>query len=109
VNNKFFEACGCPGNPPGECVASTFPFKCALGKTQLLGTTFEKDTANFGWTHGSTGWLRTTTPVTPGQPFRIRLVTYDSTDGNLDSSALIDNWRWSGKPGTTVTEIIIPK
>jgi hypothetical protein len=109
VNNKFFEACGCPGNPPSECIASTFPFKCSLGKTQLVGTTFEKDEANFGWTHGSTGWLRTTTAVTPGSPIRLRLVTYDSSDGKVDSSTLIDNWRWSGKPGTTVTEVIIPK
>ncbi|MDC3953825.1 choice-of-anchor L domain-containing protein [Polyangium jinanense] len=112
VNNKFFEACGCPGNPvgpTGECVASTFPFKCSLETKQLVGTTFEKDEANAGWSHGSTGWLRTTTAVTPGSPIRLRLVTYDSTDGKVDSSTLIDNWRWSGKPGTTVTEVIIPK
>ncbi|MRG92617.1 choice-of-anchor L domain-containing protein [Polyangium spumosum] len=110
VNNKFFEACGCPNNPPNECIASTFPFKCALGKSPLLGTMFEKDDANLGWTHGSTGWLRTTTAVTPGgAPIRLRLVIYDSTDGKLDSSVLVDNWRWSGKPGTTVTEVIIPK
>jgi len=109
VNNKFFEACGCPGNPPSECIASNFNFKCSLGKTPLVGTTFEKDEANFGWTHGSTGWLRTTTAVTPGNSFRIRLMTYDSTDGNVDSSALIDNWTWSGKPGTTITVVVPPK
>jgi hypothetical protein len=85
------------------------PFACGLGKTFLTGTPFEADLANTGWTHGSTGWLRTTIPVTPGNSFRIRLVTYDSTDGNLDSSTLIDNWQWYGTPGTAETVIIDPK
>jgi hypothetical protein len=110
VNSAFIGSCGCPGNPPGECVASGLSFKCSLGKSALIGTPFEKDEANpAGWTHGSTGWLRTTTPVTPGGSFNIRFVTYDSTDGNVDSSTLIDNWRWSGKPGTIYTEPIPPK
>jgi hypothetical protein len=110
VNSAFIGACGCPGNPPGNCVASGFTFKCALGKGPLIGTPFEKDEFNEpGWTHGSTGWLRTTTAVTPGGSFRIRFVTYDSKDGNADSSTLIDNWRWSGKPGTTYTEPVPPK
>ncbi len=115
VNSGFFDACGCPGNPPGACKVppgSANPvatFACGLGKTALVGTPFEKDEYTFNWTHGSTGWLRTTTPVTPGTNFRIRFVTYDSTDGNVDSTTLIDNWHWSGKPGTTETEIIVPK
>lgn len=108
VNNAFINACNCPGNPPGTCDGGGVSFTCALGKTYLAGTPFESDLANPGWTHGSTGWLRTTMPVTPGGTFRIRLVTYDSTDGNLDSSTLIDNWQWYGTPGTPYTEIIEP-
>lgn len=109
VNNAFINACSCPGNPPGTCDSAGVAFTCALGKTFLAGTPFENDLANPGWTHGSTGWLRTTMPVTPGSTFRIRLVTYDSSDGNLDSSTLIDNWQWYGTPGAPQTEVIVPK
>ena len=109
VNNAFIRACGCPGNPPGNCDGGGVSFTCALGKTALAGTPFESDLANPNWTHGSTGWLRTTIPVTPGGTFRIRLVTYDSSDGNLDSSTLIDNWQWYGTPGKVHTEEPPPK
>lgn len=109
VNNAFIDACLCPNNPPAACNVSGFDFPCTLGKKQLVGTPFESDPGKPGWTHGSTGWLRTTTPVTFGQPITIRFVTYDSSDGKLDSSTLIDNWHWSGTPGTTKTEIIPPK
>ena len=109
VNNAFIDACGCPGNPPDACAAGGISFTCALGKTFLAGTPFESDLANPGWTHGSTGWLRTTLPVKPGDTFRIRLVTYDSSDGNLDSSTLIDNWQWYGKAGEIGTIDIPPK
>ncbi len=109
VNNAFINACGCPGNPPATCDSGGLSFMCALGKTFLAGTPFENDLANPGWTHGSTGWLRTTMPVTPGSTFRIRLVTYDSSDGNLDSSTLIDNWQWYGTPGMPETVVVPPK
>jgi hypothetical protein len=114
VNNKFFDACGCPGNPPAACkapvgAANGIPFACGLGKTPVASTPFASDAANPGWTHGSTGWLRTTAAVEPGKTFRIRFVTYDSSDGNLDSTTLVDDWKWSGKPGTTETIPIPPK
>jgi hypothetical protein len=35
-------------------------------------------------------------------------VTYDSADGKVDSLTLIDNWKWSAKPGTVGT-IVVPK
>lgn len=109
VNNAFIDACACPNNPPSACTVSGFDFPCTRGKKELVGTPFEADPGKPGWTHGSTGWLRTTTPVTVGQPIIIRFVTFDSTDGKLDSSTLIDNWHWSGTPGTTKTDPIILK
>jgi hypothetical protein len=115
VNSGFFDACSCPGNPPGACKTPpgaanpVATFMCGLGKAYVAGTPFEADIANPSWTHGSTGWLRTTTSVEPGGTFRIRFVTYDSTDGKVDSTTLIDNWTWYGKPGSTVTEEIPPK
>lgn len=106
VNAAFLESCGCPGGPP--CLAppgnpNAVSYTCTLGAALLQGTPFDQDTIA-GWSNGSTGWLRTTAPVTPGKTFKIRFVTYDSSDGNVDSLTLIDNWQWSAKPGTVVTE-----
>jgi hypothetical protein len=42
----------------------------------------------------STGWLRTTVPVTGGTTITIRLLIFDVGDGASDSSVLIDNFQW---------------
>jgi hypothetical protein len=107
VNNAFLQSCGCPAGPPcavppGAAVKS---FDCSLGKTLLQGTDFDNDDTNPGWTNGATGWLRTTAPVAPNTKFTIRFATYDSDDGFVDSTVLIDNWMWSAKPGTIQTVI----
>lgn len=106
VNAAFLESCGCPAGPP--CFAppnNPMPvtYNCTQGTALLQGTPFSQDTIA-GWSNGSTGWLRTTAPVTPGKTFKIRFVTYDSSDGNVDSLTLIDNWQWSAKPGSVITE-----
>lgn len=108
VNNAFLDACGCPAGPPCTVPpgAGQKTFDCTLGKTLLQGTDFDNDDTNPGWTNGATGWLRTSAPVTPGVKFSIRFVTYDSSDGQVDSTTLIDNLQWSAKPGTI--ETIIP-
>lgn len=127
VNNAFIDSCGCTGNPPGTCSAGGKAFKCALGKTGLAGTDFELNTdkngapidhngapdtgsPKKGYTNGSTGWLSTSVGVTPGEIIKIRFVSYDSADGNVDSLALIDNWKWSAKPGSKKpTTVPVPK
>jgi hypothetical protein len=110
VNNAFLDVCACPSGPPCQTPpnAPTKSFDCILGKTSLIGTAYDSDEGFPTWTNGATGWLRTNAPVTPGKKFTIRLVTYDSTDGKVDSMALIDNWKWSAKPGTVKT-VIVPK
>lgn len=57
-----------------------------------LGTGFEG--------HAATSWLTTTAPVTPGSVIAVRWGTYDSGDGVLDSTAILDNWRWEIDPNT---------
>ncbi len=47
---------------------------------------------------GSTGWLTTTSPVTPGEKVVLHFIVFDEGDHVLDSAALIDNFRW----GTSV-------
>ena len=42
----------------------------------------------------STGWLRTTVPVTGGTTITIRILIYDVGDGASDSSVLLDNFLW---------------
>lgn len=107
VNNAFVDVCGCAGGapcptpPPPKAAIKTFD--CALGTKIVEGTDFAKDDANVGWTNGATGWLRTSAPVDPGKKFTLRLVTYDSSDGFVDSLTVIDNWKWSAQPGKVET------
>lgn len=88
VNNALLAACGCAAGPP--CSAGGKVFDCPAGTAELEGTGFES--------HAATGWLTTTAPVEPGSTVRLRLAVYDSGDGILDSTALIDNFHWLPEP-----------
>jgi hypothetical protein len=44
-----------------------------------------------------------------GQEISVRWAVYDSGDGALDTTTLIDNWRWLATPGITVITSAIPK
>jgi hypothetical protein len=107
VNNAFLEVCGCPGNPPSPCMAGMKTFQCALGNIDLIGTGFGFDTD--GIDRASTGWLQTKAPVKPGDEITIRWAVYDSGDSGLDTTTLVDNFKWIAKPGTTVGTDPIPK
>jgi hypothetical protein len=72
INNGFFTVCD----------------GCAQGAAGLGGTGYE------GGVGGGTGWLTTTTPVTPGETITLRFIVFDESDGILDSIALIDDFRW---------------
>ena len=55
-----------------------------------------------------TGWLTTTSPVTPGETITLRFIVFDEGDHVLDSAVLLDNFRWSlnaanGGPSTIRT------
>ncbi len=104
VNNAFLEVCGCTSGPP--CSAGGKNFTCALGNQELMGTGFGPDTEFSN--HGATSWLQTAAPVEPNTVIKIRWGTYDSGDGVLDSTTLIDNWRWVAEPGTQVGTEPIP-
>ncbi|MEZ4441465.1 MAG: choice-of-anchor L domain-containing protein [Polyangiaceae bacterium] len=98
VNNAFLEVCGCTGGPP--CSAGGKSFTCALGNSELQGTGFGLDTEFAD--HGATSWLQTAAPIGPGETFTMTWTTYDSGDGVLDSTTLVDNFQWTAEPGTTV-------
>ncbi len=95
VNNAFLDVCGCGGGPP--CMAGGKQFTCPLGTAELTGTGFES--------HAATSWLTTTAPVVPGSVITVRWGTYDSGDGALDSTAILDRWRWEIDPNTKVETI----
>jgi hypothetical protein len=101
VNNAFMEACD-PAtgatNPGGKF------FPCTLGVTILSGTGFEG--------HAATGWLETSSQITPGSEMIIRFAAWDAGDHILDSTALVDNFKWSADAGsnTPVTKPVpVPK
>lgn len=65
-------------------------FACPLGTTPLAGTGFEGKAA--------TGWLRTTVGVTGGSEISLKLAIWDSGDGILDSTVLVDELAFSSQP-----------
>ena len=78
INNAFFTVCN----------------KCAGGDTGLLGTGYE------GGVGGGTGWLTTTSPVTPGETITLRFIVFDEGDHILDSAVILDNFRWQTTAAT---------
>ena len=100
VNNGFLEVCD-PAigatNPGGKF------FPCSLGAGALTGTGFEG--------HAATGWLETQSPVIPGSEVTLRFVTYDVGDHVLDSTTLLDAFRFSAEEatGTTTKPVPVPK
>ncbi len=90
VNNALVRACGCGNGPP--CPAppelGLIVYDCEEGPGELALTGFEG--------HAATSWLVTRAPVTAGQPLKLRWMIYDSGDGVLDSTVVLDNFRWLG-------------
>jgi hypothetical protein len=96
VNNGLLQVCL-------PQVAGGRQYDCPLGIAELGGTGFDVVDDDFSPApHAATGWLRTRAPVTPASSIRIRFAIWDSADGNLDSTVLIDEFRWSrsGDGGT---------
>jgi hypothetical protein len=83
VNNGFFTVCTNGGT------ATTS--HCMHPVTDLNGTGYE---VNNGADGGGTGWLTTTSPVTPGEDVTLHFVIFDEGDHILDSAVLLDNFLW---------------
>jgi hypothetical protein len=109
VNNLFFQDC----KPCNNCVAgSNFNAMCPNGLGPLSGTFYEKPintdaigrVCNQNWGSGGTDWLTTTSPVNPGETFTLSWIVFDENDGILDSSVILDHFRWhSTTLGSPVT------
>jgi hypothetical protein len=96
VNNGFVEVCA-PWTYNGRKGRMPFsrPFPCNLGTGELAATGFDE--------HAATGWLETRSNVVPGEELILRFAIWDAGDEVLDSTVLLDNFRWDAKAGTTVT------
>jgi len=95
VNIAFFDVCDF--NP-------TFPlYPCALGSAELQGTGFDT-LSEMGWGMkgyaGGTVWLATQAPITGGEEFSVRFAIWDTGDQALDSTALVDGFKWLANGGT---------
>ncbi len=88
VNSGFFEAC----KPGGT------KYPCPKGTDELVDTGFWVPSNPY--TGGATSWLETKAPVQPGEEITIRFMIWDTSDHILDSTVLLDNWRWDAKPTT---------
>lgn len=114
VNNGFFDRCtpsvtiGCASNSPSTS-------QCPGGTAELAGTGFGQtgqwcgafgndDTSTNG---GATGWLTSSAPVKPGEEFTLELMIWDTGDGILDSSVLVDGFTWV--EGEVQTETVRPR
>ncbi len=93
VNAGLLEVCS-------PQTAGGLTFACNLGTAELEGTGFEE--------HAATGWLEVQAPAEPGTTISILFTTWDSGDGVLDTTTLIDNWQWL-TDDTTVGTIPLPQ
>jgi hypothetical protein len=80
VNNAYLRACK-PQSAGGKA------FDCPLGAGLLGNTGFDNSAA--------TGWLVTQSPVTPRSIITMRFAIWDMGDAVLDSTVLLDHFRFS--------------
>jgi hypothetical protein len=91
VNNQAFLTACAPG---------TSGYNACKGENELAGSGFE--------THAASAWLQSQVPVPAGQIIYLRFAIWDSADGVLDSSAVVDNFQFSADEGTGVVTKVDP-
>ena len=96
INNAFFSIC----DPDPYKPATAKMCNPATPSSWLTGTGYAKDCGYSGSqaNGGSTNWLHTTAPVTPGETIKLTFSIFDKGDHILDSAVLIDNFRWKLTP-----------
>jgi hypothetical protein len=101
VNNSLLRVCE-PGEHGGK------RFECPLGFDPLVGTGYDSCERDPGGGIGifggggpsqersgaSTGWLNTEFAIQPAEVITLRITAWDSGDSALDSSAIVDHFRF---------------
>lgn len=118
VNSGFFQLCPKPGTVTGVDPKALSSAPCvgtegdATVAGTLKGTGFDGATATPATTDdtidggsgvkyvygGGTGWLTAKFEVEPGEKIVVRFTVNDTSDGILDSAAIVDNIRWDKAP-----------
>jgi Putative metal-binding motif len=106
IKSAFFDICDAIDTYPETKAMCTRPAQ------QLDGTGYARDCkstySGAKANGGSTGWLQTSAPVTPGETIRLVFSIFDKGDHSYDSAVLIDNFRWrltpANKPFTGTIE-----
>jgi hypothetical protein len=86
VNNGFFTICANSSSAQTK--------HCKKPVSEIMGTGYEDSTGTEPM-GGSTGWLTTSAPVTPGEEITLRFIIFDEGDHIYDSAVLIDDFQWS--------------
>ena len=100
VNNpSFFTSCEKKPTPKTELYVN-----CA-GDEDLVGSGFDK--------RGGSAWLESQIAIPDFPPgadriISLRFAIWDSQDQNVDSTAVVDNFRWSAEEGKGVGTVIVP-
>ncbi len=121
VNSGFFQLCPKSPGPSGldkvpalaNCVGVDGDAAVKVFGT-LKGTYFDgqgigstDDTVMSGGKKyiygGGSGWLTTKFGVDPGEKIVVRFIVHDTSDGILDSAAIVDNIRWEKAPPKVIT------
>lgn len=95
--NVAFDSQGNPVSVNGGSLEVCVPsdgYPCPQGTGHLVGTGFDIWGDNGIADAGATGWLRTTVPVDPGQELTVRFALWDTGDQLVDSTVILDNFRW---------------
>ena len=118
VNNGFFDRCTANVDTGCAPMAKPATSQCPGGTAELKGTGYGTDGkwcelyslgGGTGGTKtsaagGATGWLTSSAPVLPGEEFTLDFLIWDTGDGALDSSVLLDNFKWAEGEVTVVTD-----
>lgn len=104
VNSGFVDIC--TPQVAGSAGATTKYFACSKGPANLLGTGFDENAKS-----ASTGWLETMAPIeNPGGEITLLFTIWDTGDPILDSTILLDNFRFDVMGTAVATEpVAVPK
>jgi hypothetical protein len=120
VNSAFMTVCN-TNTQAGASSGVMKSYACPEGPAKLLGTGFGIDTTNNSngdnENQGSTDWLTTTVSVASlaGQEVTLLFAVWDSSDGVLDTTVLVDNVRWTfasapdAVPPQAMPPVTVPK
>jgi hypothetical protein len=89
VNSGWFQVCS-----PFDLGDGVHNYTCPLGRGELAGTGFEGDSDQ----DGATSWLETKAGVVPGEIITIQFVIWNTGDHILQSTVLLDNFKWDATP-----------